>query len=233
MQAPRQPGSPAQAEPIPASRREARQLTSAASAMLSQSPRMMVQRQVIRTWYGAAASLPVQRVLAGNGASEVQWNAICAELTDWRGARQETLENWITAAELAWNAQQRQPNWKASKIASLKNVIYSAVNADKRLIADSGNLGWDDITNYLAGLQALGLVTVATEHRALGGNHGNGTYWAATETVSGDDIETGTVPDAVHGLGAGALNGARGAVRTVIVAHNGLLDAIAQAVAAL
>ena len=171
---------------------------------------------------------PVQFLI--NDATDpqaVRWDTICGDIAAWRNARNETLDNWITAGELAWNAQPRQVSWKTRKVRSLQNVIYSAANADQRPIADSAGLAWGDITAYLQGLMALNLVNVViTPNTPLGGGHGNGTYWRATNASTGVQIQTGSIPNNTHGLGHGALNGARGAVRDVIVEHNAIIAAL-------
>merc|ERR1712150_82542 len=52
----------------------------------------------------------------------------------------------------------------------------------------------------------------------LSGGHGNGVNWRATGP--GSKTVTGSVPDNTHGANDGALNGARGEVKKVILNHN-------------
>ncbi|WP_299008989.1 hypothetical protein [uncultured Shewanella sp.] len=53
----------------------------------------------------------------------------------------------------------------------------------------------------------------------MGVGHGNGWFWSVI------GVTTGSIPDATYGLSGGALNGAIGAVRTVLIAHNDAIDA--------
>ncbi len=159
------------------------------------------------------------------------WNAMLAHLEELHEEHvlpgKDAIDEFVAAAEIDWygteehSAAVEQFNAKIT----LKSKMKSALEELKVPPTDSADLDWDEIVGYLAAeIHAKGFITVESEHRHLPGGHGLGYYWAAS------DGTTGTVPDNAHGRGEGALNGARGSVRTVIIAHNAAVDAAKAAV---
>jgi hypothetical protein len=177
----------------------------------------------------AGAAPPVQRVLGHGDAEALRWDAICAEVDDWGNA---ALDLWITTAETAWNAVDRQLTWKTRKVTALKNTVAAAIAADKKDPTECDNLDWDDIIPHLeTEFPNTNLITLAvSKNIRLGGRHGRGDYWKATVTATNATIETGTIPASAHGREVGP-DGAARAAKTVVTHYNTMLDVIAAAVA--
>ncbi|WP_229261405.1 hypothetical protein [Duganella margarita] len=166
-----------------------------------------------------------------NTGDVVQWNAILQHVQNLHALHvlpnMAAINNYIPQAEAEWEGDDEHtaPINQFNAVVTLKYRIKEGLTALRRNPLDAHNLNWGNIIGYLTGVNTAGFITVVTQiNVALPGGHGNGDLWTAS------DGTTGTVPYAAHGRGPGALNGARGAVHTVILAHNVAVEAAKTAV---
>jgi hypothetical protein len=163
--------------------------------------------------------------------AQQDWNALLGHLDNLHNTHtlpnKADIDNFITDSEVSWygDGEHEASIVQFNAVVTLKGKIKTGLEQLKLPIGDSAGLGWNDIVNYLTNdISAKGFITVQSHQGRLGGGHGNGTFWTAS------DGTTGTVPANIHGANDGALGGARGAVRTVIVAHNAAVNAAKTAV---
>lgn len=199
------------------------------------SPLLAAQRRRLEGAFGTA---PVQRRIYphGNGEGAVlsneakSWNAYIALFETQNGLR--ALPNAAAIQLYIQNSEADWADWdfnqRVTAYTNLKYMIRDGIEtfriANAHLAIQA--LGWDDLVGHLQGIAGNGaFVAVAVQNNvALGGGHGNGTLWAATIARNGAAIVNGSIPNGAHGRNAGALNGARGDVRTVSDTHNDEVD---------
>ena len=131
------------------------------------------------------------------------------------------IDTYIQQSEIAWygDDDHNESVVRFNAFVTLKGKVKAGLEQLKLSPNDSAGLNWGDIVDYLINdVGGKGFLVVNTNHGALGGGHGRGWFWNAV------GVTTGTVPDAAHGLNDAALGGARGSVRTVIIAHNALIE---------
>lgn len=155
----------------------------------------------------------------------IEWNAVLDKIDTLHGntplPNKADIDNFILQSEDNWYGDGDHADNVArfNAFITLKGKVKTGLEQLKLDPNDSAALNWGDIVGYLTNdVGGKRFIVVNASHGHLGGGHGNGWFWNAV------GVTTGTVPDATHGLGDGALNGARGSVRTVINAHNTLID---------
>jgi hypothetical protein len=199
------------------------------------SPLLAAQRRRLEGAFGLA---PVQRRIYphGNGEGAVlsneaqRWNAYIVLFETQNGLRAlpnaVAIQAHIDASEgdwAGWNFNERVTAYTRLKYLIRDGIeTFRIANAHVAIQA----LGWDDLVGHLQGIAGNGaFVAVAVQNNvALGGGHGNGTRWHATIARNDAAIVNGSIPNGAHGRNAGALNGARGNVRTVSDSHNAEVD---------
>jgi hypothetical protein len=210
-------------------------------------PESPVQREEKPNQLGAPAHAPgseihvapaqerqvAQRMLFAppNTGDVVQWNAILQHVQNLHALHVlpniAAINNYIAQAEGEWEGDDEHtaPINQFNAVVTLKYRIKDGLAALLMNPMNANNLNWGNIIGFLGGVNTAGFITVVRQiNVALPGGHGNGDLWTAS------DGTTGTVPYAHHGRGAAALNGARGAVHTVILAHNAAVEAAKTAV---
>jgi hypothetical protein len=210
-------------------------------------PEAPVQREEMPNQLGAPAHAPgseihvatgqerqvAQRMLFAppNTGDVVQWNAILQHVQNLHALHVlpniAAINNYIVQAEGEWEGDDEHtaPINQFNAVVTLKYRIKDGLTALLMNPMNANNLNWGNIIGFLGGVNTAGFITVVRQiNVALPGGHGNGDLWTAS------DGTTGTVPYAHHGRGAAALNGARGAVHTVILAHNAAVEAAKTAV---
>lgn len=179
------------------------------------------------TMTGSTESV-TQRLLFAppNTGDVVRWNAMLQHVQNLHARHVlpniAVIDNYILQAEGEWegDGDHAAPTNQFNAVVTLKYRIKEELTALRMDPTAASNLNWGNIVGFLAGVNTGGFITIVRQiNVALSGGHGNGDSWTASNGT------TGTVPYATHGLGGGALNGARGAVRTVILAHNAAVEA--------
>jgi hypothetical protein len=192
------------------------------------TPRVLQQKT------GPVKSRPVVQCLFPGGygvyltSRQVSWNALLGVQAAYPNlAYPAAMAGRITAYENNYMALTFEQ--ELTGLRQLRDDILAGLETLRQNLAGTNNLDWNNMLNFLNNLAALGLVNVASVYMApLPAHNYNGDLWTATVASSGQALGTGTVPvqNAAHGRTPQARNGARGAIRAVVVGHNTELDAI-------
>ncbi|MDW3195585.1 MAG: hypothetical protein R8G66_24630 [Cytophagales bacterium] len=199
------------------------------SHRISQLQKKVDQRleQLPETGPFISSTSPIQRRLYGQDLSESHknWNKM---IDFYEGLPEGLNNNNNIQSYIDDHEGEMHEDWNTQigALYGLKSIIKEEISDLKEERTEADNLGWNQIWNFLNGtLAGHGLVT-ATQIAGLGGQHGNnGFRWQIHNARTNDLIQDGSVPgNGHHGRNDGALNGARGNVRTAIDGHNTEID---------
>ncbi|WP_298769908.1 hypothetical protein [uncultured Shewanella sp.] len=185
-----------------------------------------VNKVVLKRSINSLTNIVQGRFYAPLPEQGTEWNTLLDNINTLHNAHalpnKADIDHFIGDSEAIWHGDEEHSGSvnRFNAFVTLKGKVKAGLEQLKLDPNDSSTLNWGDIIHYLTNqINAKGFITVNSNQGALGGGHGNGWFWNAI------GVTTGSIPDSTHGQSAGALNGARGSVRTVIIAHNDAINA--------